>query len=142
MNIELYLICLVFVFLAVLFLINEEQKLPSISVLLIILSFIVYSAIPNGVNESKFKSPTTKEEVTQIKKEPQKNPQSKFKEETRIHESPGKSSNGNFEINNNVEMESFKNCTELNKKYPGGVAKEHPAYSSSMDKDNDEWACE
>ncbi|WP_304625001.1 MBL fold metallo-hydrolase [Sporosarcina obsidiansis] len=36
----------------------------------------------------------------------------------------------------------FKNCTELRKVYPSGVAKGHPAYQSKMDRDKDGWACE
>ena len=38
--------------------------------------------------------------------------------------------------------ESFKNCTELRKKYPNGVAADHPAYASKHDRDKDNWACE
>ncbi|KMY54431.1 hypothetical protein AC623_11340 [Bacillus sp. FJAT-27231] len=40
------------------------------------------------------------------------------------------------------KKESFKNCTELRKKYPKGVAKGHPAYDSKHDRDKDGWACE
>lgn len=38
--------------------------------------------------------------------------------------------------------ESFANCTELRKVYPSGVASDHPAYQSKMDRDKDNWACE
>jgi len=38
--------------------------------------------------------------------------------------------------------ESYKNCKELNKKYPKGVKKGHPAYSDKLDRDKDGWACE
>lgn len=38
--------------------------------------------------------------------------------------------------------ESFKNCTELRKKYPNGVSSDHPAYASKHDRDKDNWACE
>lgn len=38
--------------------------------------------------------------------------------------------------------ESFKNCTELRKVYPDGVASDHPAYKPGMDRDKDNWACE
>lgn len=38
--------------------------------------------------------------------------------------------------------ESFKNCTELRKKYPNGVKKGHPAYSGKMDGNKDGFACE
>ncbi|WP_342543319.1 thermonuclease family protein [Paenisporosarcina sp. FSL H8-0542] len=41
-----------------------------------------------------------------------------------------------------AKTEIFKNCTELRKKYPRGVAKGHPAYQSKMDRDKDNWACE
>ena len=41
-----------------------------------------------------------------------------------------------------AKAEVFKNCTELRKKYPSGVAKGHRAYQSKMDRDNDSWACE
>ncbi|MGN7402364.1 excalibur calcium-binding domain-containing protein [Cytobacillus praedii] len=37
---------------------------------------------------------------------------------------------------------SFKNCTELRKYYPDGVASDHPAYAPKHDRDNDGWACE
>jgi len=40
------------------------------------------------------------------------------------------------------ESESFQNCTELRKKYPSGVASDHPAYQSKMDRDKDGFACE
>ncbi|PAE37639.1 hypothetical protein CHI06_19975 [Bacillus sp. 7884-1] len=38
--------------------------------------------------------------------------------------------------------ELFANCTELRKKYPDGVAADHPAYQSKMDRDKDNFACE
>jgi hypothetical protein len=38
--------------------------------------------------------------------------------------------------------ELFANCTELRKKYPDGVASDHPAYQSKMDRDKDNFACE
>lgn len=38
--------------------------------------------------------------------------------------------------------EVFKNCKELNKKYPKGVKKGHPAYQDKLDRDKDGWACE
>ncbi|MEH6439603.1 thermonuclease family protein [Bacillus sp. JHAA] len=38
--------------------------------------------------------------------------------------------------------EYFANCTELRKKYPHGVPSTHPAYSSRMDRDHDNFACE
>ena len=42
-----------------------------------------------------------------------------------------------------VEDQSFfANCTELRKKYPNGVASDHPAYQPKMDRDNDNFACE
>lgn len=40
------------------------------------------------------------------------------------------------------ETETFKNCTELRKKYPNGVPSSHPAYQSKMDRDHDNYACE
>ncbi len=40
------------------------------------------------------------------------------------------------------KQESFKNCTELRKVYPNGVASDHPAYASKHDRDKDGWACE
>ncbi len=40
------------------------------------------------------------------------------------------------------KKESFKNCTELRKKYPKGVKKGHPAYENKHDRDKDGWACE
>jgi DNA segregation ATPase FtsK/SpoIIIE-like protein len=41
-----------------------------------------------------------------------------------------------------VEQTSFANCTELRKVYPNGVPSTHPAYTSKMDRDNDNYACE
>ncbi|MEZ2459355.1 thermonuclease family protein [Salinicoccus roseus] len=38
--------------------------------------------------------------------------------------------------------EYFQNCTELKKVYPDGVASDHAAYQSKMDRDKDNWACE
>ena len=38
--------------------------------------------------------------------------------------------------------EVFDNCTHLRTKYPNGVANDHPAYQSKMDRDKDNWACE
>lgn len=38
--------------------------------------------------------------------------------------------------------EYFSNCTELRTVYPSGVASDHPAYQSKMDRDKDNWACE
>ncbi|MCM3788193.1 thermonuclease family protein [Domibacillus indicus] len=40
------------------------------------------------------------------------------------------------------KKETFKNCTELRKKYPNGVKKGHPAYDTKHDRDKDGWACE
>ncbi|OAH53844.1 hypothetical protein AWH48_11265 [Domibacillus aminovorans] len=41
-----------------------------------------------------------------------------------------------------AQYESYQNCTELRKVYPGGVASDHPAYESKHDRDKDNWACE
>ncbi|TYS48644.1 excalibur calcium-binding domain-containing protein [Bacillus infantis] len=41
-----------------------------------------------------------------------------------------------------VQTESFANCTELREVYPDGVDSNHPAYTSKMDRDKDNWACE
>lgn len=38
--------------------------------------------------------------------------------------------------------EAYSNCIELNKAYSSGVGSDHHAYDSSMDYDNDGWACE
>ncbi|WP_169803224.1 excalibur calcium-binding domain-containing protein, partial [Neobacillus novalis] len=38
--------------------------------------------------------------------------------------------------------EFFANCTELRKKYPNGVASDHPAYQLKLDRDKDGFACE
>lgn len=37
---------------------------------------------------------------------------------------------------------NFRNCTDLRTEFPNGVASDHPAYQSKMDRDNDDWACE
>jgi micrococcal nuclease len=36
----------------------------------------------------------------------------------------------------------FPNCKALNKVYPNGVPKKHPAYRSALDRNNNGWACE
>ncbi|MFS0574538.1 thermonuclease family protein [Sporosarcina sp. 179-K 3D1 HS] len=46
------------------------------------------------------------------------------------------------EVPTSGPVESFKNCTDLRKKYPHGVKKGHPAYSERMDGDRDGYACE
>lgn len=40
------------------------------------------------------------------------------------------------------DLEWFKNCTELRKKYPNGVPQGHAAYQAKMDRDKDGYACE
>jgi micrococcal nuclease len=42
----------------------------------------------------------------------------------------------------NGTAKAYKNCTELRKDYPNGVASNHPAYASKHDRDNDGYACE
>lgn len=37
---------------------------------------------------------------------------------------------------------TFKNCDEMRKYYPSGVASSHPAYAPARDGDKDGWACE
>ncbi|UBH14107.1 thermonuclease family protein [Macrococcus armenti] len=39
-------------------------------------------------------------------------------------------------------IQSFANCTELRQVYPEGVPSTHPAYTSKMDRDGDNFACE
>jgi membrane protein implicated in regulation of membrane protease activity len=41
-----------------------------------------------------------------------------------------------------ADQTSFANCTELRKVYPNGVSSTHAAYTSNMDRDNDNYACE
>ena len=36
----------------------------------------------------------------------------------------------------------FPNCKALNKVYPNGVPKSHPAYRPALDRNNNNWACE
>lgn len=43
---------------------------------------------------------------------------------------------------NTPTVERFKNCTEMRKVYPNGVASTHPAYESKHDRDKDNHACE
>lgn len=55
---------------------------------------------------------------------------------------------GNNQTSNFVQQqpsnvgESFANCTELRKVYPGGVPSTHSAYTTKMDRDGDGYACE
>ncbi len=46
----------------------------------------------------------------------------------------------NTDVAGNLEW--FKNCTELRKKYPNGVPQGHAAYQAKMDRDKDGYACE
>jgi hypothetical protein len=39
-------------------------------------------------------------------------------------------------------VEYFANCKDLNKVYPHGVKKGHPAYRLKLDRNKDGWACE
>ncbi|WP_234882349.1 excalibur calcium-binding domain-containing protein, partial [Bacillus mycoides] len=63
--------------------------------------------------------------------------QRKLEEAQKQQESTSKST-----INNSGASESFSNCTELRKKYPNGVPSSHPAYSATLDRDKDGFACE
>ena len=40
------------------------------------------------------------------------------------------------------EKNYFPNCKAMNKVYPNGVKKGHPAYRAALDRDKDGWACE
>ncbi|PER36197.1 hypothetical protein CN485_01990 [Bacillus cereus] len=68
----------------------------------------------------------------------------KAAEETRRQEEAQKQqeSTSKSTINNSDASESFSNCTELRKKYPNGVPSSHPAYSATLDRDKDGFACE
>ncbi|MBD7985532.1 thermonuclease family protein [Sporosarcina sp. Sa2YVA2] len=46
------------------------------------------------------------------------------------------------QTSSNEATETFKNCTELRKKYPNGVKKGHRAYTERMDGNKDGHACE
>ncbi|MER2009636.1 MULTISPECIES: excalibur calcium-binding domain-containing protein [unclassified Psychrobacillus] len=61
---------------------------------------------------------------------------------TSVPTKPAKSENGNgIEVVPGAPTK-FQNCKELNKVYPQGVKKGHPAYASKHDRDKDNWACE
>ena len=36
----------------------------------------------------------------------------------------------------------FSNCKALNKVYPQGVPKSHPAYRPALDRNENKWACD
>lgn len=61
---------------------------------------------------------------------------------TSVPKKPAKSENGNGEEVVPGAPTKFQNCKELNKVYPQGVKKGHPAYASKHDRDKDNWACE
>jgi micrococcal nuclease len=42
----------------------------------------------------------------------------------------------------NNQLQKYANCTDLRKVYPNGVPKNHAAYESKMDRDQDGYACE
>ena len=59
-----------------------------------------------------------------------------------VTSSGGSSTSTNITTTSSSGTEWFQNCTELRKKYPNGVGKDHPAYQPKMDRYKDGWACE
>ncbi|WP_411842306.1 thermonuclease family protein [Salinicoccus sp. HZC-1] len=68
---------------------------------------------------------------------------SEIYQEGSSQESPDSDSEENNSSTRSSEgTEHFQNCTELREVYPDGVASDHPAYQSKMDRDKDDYACE
>lgn len=49
---------------------------------------------------------------------------------------------GTTPTSTNDQLQKFANCTDLRKVYSNGVPKNHEAYESKMDRDQDGYACE
>ncbi|MBF8228701.1 endonuclease YokF [Bacillus subtilis] len=81
-----------------------------------------------------------KEKAAAVKKETTSKPAAK--QPTTPKASSETSTTTEKEASSASTGETFKNCTELRKKYPNGVPSSHPAYQSKMDRDHDNYACE
>lgn len=80
-------------------------------------------SIPGYVNEGGEGFNSEEEEEAVVETVPESN----------VNQSTAADSGGSY---------NFANCTELRTEFPSGVASNHPAYQSKMDRDNDDWACE
>ena len=88
--------------------------------------FLIFSLVACSSESSKTSKTEDKNE--------EKSSEAKAKAEAEAQAAAVAASSGGSEL--------FANCTELRKKYPDGVASDHPAYQSKMDRDNDNFACE
>lgn len=91
----------------------------------VFLLFSLVACSSESTNTSKSEDKSSEEGEAEAK--------AKAKEEAEAQAATAATSSGG--------SESFANCTELKKKYPDGVASDHPAYQSKMDRDNDNYAC-
>ncbi len=80
-------------------------------------------SIPGYVNETGEGFNSEEEEEAVVETVP----------ETNLNQNSGAGSGASY---------NFANCTELKTEFPDGVASDHPAYQSKMDRDKDNWACE
>ncbi|KIN51337.1 hypothetical protein B4073_1861 [Bacillus subtilis] len=83
-----------------------------------------------------------KEKATAVKKETTSKPAAKQPTAPKASSETSTTTEKEASSASTGETETFKNCTELRKKYPNGVPSSHPAYQSKMDRDHDNYACE
>ncbi|QIW79942.1 thermonuclease family protein [Bacillus tequilensis] len=83
-----------------------------------------------------------KEKTTAVKKETTSKPAAKQPITPKASSETSTTTENKASSASTEETETFKNCTELRKKYPNGVPSSHPAYQSKMDRDHDNYACE
>ncbi|CAI6288289.1 endonuclease YokF [Bacillus subtilis] len=83
-----------------------------------------------------------KEKTTAVKKATTSKPAAKQPTTPKASSETSTTTENEASAESTGETETFKNCTELRKKYPNGVPSSHPAYQSKMDRDHDNYACE
>ncbi|MER2456492.1 endonuclease YokF [Bacillus subtilis] len=96
----------------------------------------------NGYVTDRGFSGCVKEKTTAVKKETASKPAAKQPTTPKASSETSTTTENKASAASTGETETFKNCTELRKKYPNGVPSSHPAYQSKMDRDHDNYACE
>ncbi|WP_276736020.1 thermonuclease family protein [Bacillus sp. (in: firmicutes)] len=83
-----------------------------------------------------------KEKTTAVKKATTSKPATSQPTTPKVSSATSTTTENEASSESTGETETFKNCTELRKKYPNGVPSSHPTYQSKMDRDHDNYACE
>ncbi len=96
----------------------------------------------NGYVTNRGFNGCVKEKNTAVKKETASKPAAKQPTTPKASSETSTATENKASAASTGETETFKNCTELRKKYPNGVPSSHPAYQSKMDRDHDNYACE